>query len=185
MKELEIMFEQIMEIKANLRNVEMEYWLTRDVLSGHWWFLFLINLLSFVFFIMIIDRQRILLITIAFIISFTLIGITNEVGNYFGLWSYPHQFLAFLRSFNAVDFATIPVIMTIIYQIFSNWKYYLIANIAMSAILGFIGVPIFVYFNFYKLHNWNNFYSFMTLLIVGSLIKLIVDFIEYKSNANV
>ncbi|WP_394140122.1 CBO0543 family protein [Cytobacillus oceanisediminis] len=174
------MFEQVEERRIQLMQIEMEYWL-QDVFSAHWWFLLLINLFFLILLIILIDKQRVFLMTITFLISFIIIGIVNEIGNYFGFWSYPHQFLGFLQSFNAVDFLTVPVIMTLIYQTFSKWKYYLFASIIIFAIIGFIVIPTLVYFNFYNSVNWNNFYSFLTLLLTGCLIKLIIDF--FKSRA--
>lgn len=176
------MFEQVEERRNQLMQTEMEYWL-QDVFSAHWWFLVLFNLLFLILLIILIDKQRIFLITINFLISFIFIGIINEIGNYFGFWSYPHQFIGFLQSFNAVDFLTVPVILALIYQTFSKWKYYLISSTIIFAIIGFIAIPIFIYFNFYKLHNWNNFYSFLTLLIIGCLTKLIVDFLKSRVEA--
>lgn len=174
--------DQIFKNQTQLNQKELEYWLNHDVFSANWWFIVFINFLFLVLLLILIDRQRILIISLTFIVSFTLIGLINESGKYFGLWSYPHQFLPFVESFNAVDFMTIPVIFTLIYQTFSKWKYYLIAILVMSLIIGFIFIPVFVHFNFYKLHNWNYFYSFLTMLIVGCLLKLIVNFIKYRSD---
>ncbi len=174
------MFEQVEERRSQLMQIEMEYWL-QDVFSAHWWFLILINLFFLILLITLIDKHRIFLMTITFLISFILIGIVNEIGNYFGFWSYPHQFLGFLQSFNAVDFITIPVILTLIYQTFSKWKYYLIFSVIIFAFIGFIAIPILTYFNFYNLHKWNNFCSFLTLLISGCLIKFFIDLFKTRA----
>jgi len=54
-----------------------------------------------------------LLISFAFVVSFVIVGLGNEVDSYFDFWSYPHQLLIFTHRFNAVDFAMVPVIMEV------------------------------------------------------------------------
>ncbi len=100
----------------------------------------------FVFYLLI-DRQRIIFILLVFFISFVLVGTVDELGKFFGVWSYPHQLLVFTHRFNSVDFAVIPVILTLVYQFFSKWKFYWIASLIASAFIAFIGVPIFTFFH--------------------------------------
>jgi hypothetical protein len=161
-----------------------ELWLQKDLFSAHWWSIVILNLVLFILFLFLIDRYRILLISFAFMIAYTVIGIADEVGSYFDLWSYPHQFVVFTHRFNAVDFAAIPVIMALIYQFFSKWKYYLIAMIVMSATISFIGVPIFVAVGLYKLENWNYFYSFLVMILLFIVMKWIVDFVWKRDGAS-
>jgi hypothetical protein len=175
------MFENITKLQNQLHPLEMDYWLNKDLFSGGWWAIVLLNLLFLILLVVLMDRQRILLISFAFLISFIFIGITDEIGNFFGFWNYPHQLFPFLESFNAVDFLVVPVIFTLIYQTFSKWKSYLIVNFAASAVIAYIGIPISVYFNLYNLQNWNPTYSFFTLVIIGFLVKLIVNYIKDKS----
>lgn len=175
------MFEQIQKIKEQANKMETEYWLNQDLFSWQWWFIVIINFLFIALLILFIDKQRIQLITIAFLTSVILIGIINELGVFYGWWSYPHQFITALKTMNAVDFLTVPVIITLFYQKFGKWKIYLIITTIIFLIISFVGIPIFVYFDFYRLHNWNYFYSFLSLIVVAILVKLITDFIKIKS----
>lgn len=104
-----------------------------------------LNLSFLILMILLIDRHRLLLISFAFLVSFILVGIVNELGYFFGLWSYPHQFITAHKAFNAVDFLTVPVIITLIYQFISTWKNYLLANIIIFLPISFLVLPTFVY----------------------------------------
>ncbi|AST93022.1 hypothetical protein BC6307_18045 [Sutcliffiella cohnii] len=177
------MFEQLQELNKQANRIETEYWVNHDLFSWQWWFIVIINLLFLVLLILFMDKQRIQIITIAFLFSFILVGIVNELGSFYGWWSYPHQFITALKTMNAVDFLTVPVIITLFYQTFGKWKIYLITTTVFFLILSFVGIPIFVYFDFYKLHTWNYFYSFLTLLLVSILVKLFTDFIITKSKS--
>ncbi|MFA1820575.1 CBO0543 family protein [Virgibacillus oceani] len=178
------LFEQIVNIQSQYQQMQMDYWLNHNLFSGIWWLIVIINLSSLLLFIVLMDKKNILLMTLTLLISFTLIGISNEIGNYFGYWDYPYQFIPFLESFNAVDFLVIPVIISLMYQFVNGWRKYLITNLILSSLLAFIGIPISVYLNLYTLINWNVFYSFLTLFAVGCLVKIASDFIKNKSSAN-
>lgn len=175
------MFDRIESLFRQSSKLKIDYWLAHDLFGLSWWFILIVNLISLIFLFIFIDRKRVQLIMIAFLVSFTVISYLNELGHFFGFWSYPHQLLAFFQSFNAVDFAVIPVIITLIYQYFDKWSSYMISTLVISAILGFIAVPIFVHFDLYKLHNWNSLYSFLALVGSGCLVKILVDFIKMMS----
>lgn len=168
------------EARHHLMQTEMAYWRENNLFSGHWWFILIINLLFLVVFIMVIDRSRYTMSAFCLLLSFCLVAFVNEIGNYFGYWSYPYQFIGFLESFNAVDFMTIPVVYALTYQYFTKWKAYLIALLLVSALIGFVGMPIFVHFNFYDLHHWSPFLSFVLLFIIGVVIKSMCYFIESR-----
>lgn len=175
------MFQKIQSLNEQADKLELKYWLNHDLFSGHWWFIALINLFFLFLFILFIDKQRIQLITIALLFSFILVGIINELGYYFKWWSYPHQFISPLRTMNAVDFLTVPVIITMIYQFFHDLRFYLSISIIVILALTFIGIPIFVHFDLYRILNWNYFYSFLTLLAISIIVKMFTDLIQSKS----
>jgi hypothetical protein len=126
---------------------------------------------AFVLFILFLDRNRFLLISLTFAVSFIIVGTIDEIGNFYKFWSYPHQFLIFTHRFNAVDFAVIPVIITMVYQKFGTWKSFLISCFITAAIIGFIGVPIFNKLEMYELNRWNYFYSFLVSAVMIILVK--------------
>ncbi|MEO2074223.1 MAG: CBO0543 family protein [Bacillus sp. (in: firmicutes)] len=175
------MYSQLEKAFNKYLTEETQIWLHHDLWSAHWWSILIINALFFVLLLVLIDRYRILLISLAFVISFIIVGLVDELGTYFDYWEYPHQFLVFTHRFNAVDFAVIPVIMTLCYQYFRRWKAYLVAEVILSAVISFIGIPLCVYFNLYTFEDWNYFYSLIVSIILFIALKIIVDFIEKKA----
>jgi hypothetical protein len=169
------MFEEIQRLNHEASKLETKYWLSEDLFSLHWWVIVIVNILFLIVLIKLLDRKRPLQIIIAFLISFILVGFINELGYYYHWWSYPHQFITAFRVMNAVDFLTIPVIHTLLYQKYSGWKPYLIANAIIMAIIAFVGVPLFVHFHFYVLYDWNYLKSYLALFVVGMLVKVIAD----------
>jgi Ca2+/H+ antiporter len=103
--------------------------------------------------------------------------VIDDIGEYYGWWSYPHKLIPFISQFDAVEFAVVPVTITLIYQIFNAWRKYLISGMIISFIYAFIGLPLFVYLGITKLNNWNYFKSFLVLIVTCILVKIITDFI--------
>ncbi|QGQ47856.1 CBO0543 family protein [Metabacillus sediminilitoris] len=173
--------EKVIEEMTNaLHKIEMEHWMNHDLFSIQWWSILLLNAILLIIFILFIDRQRILLISLAFMISYALTTVFDDIGEYFLLWSHPYQLVQFLSPLASVEFIVVPSIMALMYQTFSKWKFYLIADLIVVGIISFIVQPIFVYTDLYKLHNWTYFYSFIVLFIIGIIGKMVMDFIKNK-----
>ncbi|MCP1452395.1 CBO0543 family protein [Priestia megaterium] len=171
------MVNQLEGLTQHVNNKQYYYWLHHDLFSSQWWLIVILSALFLFIFYLLIDRQRMVFILLVFFISFVLVGIVDELGKFFGVWSYPHQFLVFTHRFNSVDFAVIPVILTLVYQFFSKWKFYWVASLVASAFIAFIGVPIFTFFHLYDLNHWNTWKALITIYPIGLFIKVISDFI--------
>lgn len=171
-----IMYNQIDKMGSKYHSLQKEIWLHDDLFSNGWWIILILNVLFLILFILLIDRSRIFLISFVFAFNFIMVGLVNDIGIYHHLWSYPHKLVVFTN-----QFVIVPVIMSLIYQFFSKWKYYLLATIFISAILGFIILPIFVYFDLYKLDNWKYYYSFIVLILMLIISKIMIEFV--KNNA--
>ncbi|MGG1679253.1 CBO0543 family protein [Neobacillus sp. NRS-1170] len=177
------MYQQIEELQKSLNQLQKEYWIHTDLFSFQWWVIAIVNFALILLFIFLIDRQRILPITIAFLVAFITVGTLDETGVKFNLWQYPHQLLFFTARFNAADFGIVPSLVALLYQYCSKWKPYIIGNLLVSALISFVGAPLFTKMGIYKLLNWNYLYSFLVSLISLIVIKAIVDLIVKKSKS--
>lgn len=175
------MYSKIDKIGSKYHQLQTDIWLHHDLFSLGWWSIVIINALFLILFIFLIHRSRLLLICFAFVVNYVIVGLGNEIGSFYDFWSYPHQFVVFTHRFNAVDFVVVPVIISLVYQFFSKWKAYFLATIVISALMCFIGVPLFVYFGLYKLDNWNYFYSFLVTILMFFVSKVIIDFVGNKA----
>jgi hypothetical protein len=151
------MFQEIEKLYNQAHQLETDRFIHNDLFSFQWWIIFIVNAISIVILLFLIDRKRIIQIALSFMICFIISGIFDETGEYFGLWSYKHEFIQFSHRFNAADFAVVPVAFSLIYQIFRTWGRYLIADIVISFIFSFVGLPLFVYLDITKLNNLTYF----------------------------
>jgi hypothetical protein len=169
------MRDEIDQLSQKVNTMEMDWWIKDDLFSLQWWVIVIVNVFFFALFLFFIDRKRTLKITVAFLIGFSIVGSSDEIGDYFHLWSYPHEFIPFSGRFNAVDFFVIPSIFALMYQKFRTWRSFLIADVIISSLNSYIGERIFVLLGIYKLNNWTYTKSFLVLFVIAILIKAIVD----------
>ncbi|NHN31747.1 CBO0543 family protein [Paenibacillus agricola] len=172
--------QEIDQLNQRANTMEMEWWLTHDLFSLQWWIIVIVNLAFIGLLLFFIDRNRTMTILLAFLVGFSLVGFVDQTGKFFRFWSYPHQFLPFSENFNAVDFFAIPIMFTLIYQRFGTWRAYLIAAVVFSLLSSYIGEPIFVFLDIYKLDNWTYTKSFFALCVMSVFLKAMVDWMVGK-----
>ncbi|MCZ8514071.1 hypothetical protein O9H85_16895 [Paenibacillus filicis] len=88
---------EIDELNGKANRMELDWWMSHDLFSLQWCIIVLVNLISFILFLVLIDRKRTMQITLAFMFGFTIAGFTDEFGKFFQWWSYPHEFIPFSK----------------------------------------------------------------------------------------
>lgn len=166
---------EIEELNVKESRMELDYWLQHDIFSFQWWIIVIINVLFVALLLIFMDRKRTLSTTLAFLTGFIIVGVVDQVGKFFDLWRYPHQLLPFTENLNAVDFFVVPSIFAYMYQKFSTWKSFLIADLVASFVISYVGEPIFVSIGMYELVKWSYWESVLVLFPIGILVKAFVD----------
>ncbi|WP_310189006.1 CBO0543 family protein [Bacillus sp. 3255] len=158
--------------------MELDWWLQHDIFSFQWWIIVIVNVLFVALLLIFMDRKRTLLTALAFMTSFVIIGMIDQIGKFFDLWRYPHQLVPFTENLNTVDFFVVPCVMAYIYQKFGAWKSFLIAALVASLVISYVGEPIFVALDMYELVNWSYWKSFFVLVLIAILAKGFVDLLQ-------
>ncbi|UKS29960.1 hypothetical protein LOZ80_13875 [Paenibacillus sp. HWE-109] len=171
------MLNEIENLTKQLHQMEMSYWFHHDIFTFQWWFIVVVNVLFFLALLFLLDKGRALRIMLAFMLSFVILGTFDQIGQYFELWSYAHEFIAFTENYNAVDFLAIPSIFALTYQMFTSWRIFLVASLFVCLFNAFIAEPIFVALDIYHLDHWNYFGSFIILYFVVILVKALTDLV--------
>ncbi|BFT74291.1 CBO0543 family protein [Paenibacillus sp. P36] len=166
---------EIEELNVKESRMEFDYWLQQDVFSFQWWVIVIVNLVVFALLLILIDRKRTLSTVLAFMTAFIIVGAVDQIGKFFDLWRYPHQLIPFTENLNAVDFFVVPSIFAYLYQRFSSWKSFLIADVVASLVISYIGEPLFVSLGMYQLMRWSYWQSFIVLVPIAILVKGFVD----------
>src|SRR5690625_2263804 len=98
----------------------------------------------------------------------------NSTGIKLGLWEYPYQIVPFLPTF-ALDAALVPIIFMLFYQWTINQQknVYLYA-LLLSAVLGFIMKPLFVFFDFFHMFYWANYFYLFLFYYLFFLVSIFI-----------
>lgn len=168
-------FEEIQSLHIQIQKMRADYWFHHDLFSFQWWLLLFILIIPWLLWCKYVDRQRIKHILLFGSILMILVSILDDIGISRNLWSYPYQLTHLIPGLVAVDLGIIIVVHMFIYQTFTNWKSFLIANIIIAAIYSFICEPITVWLGIYRLDNWEYIYSFPIYILKATFVKWLVD----------
>lgn len=161
--------------RKQLVELKMEYWLSTNVLSLHWWLMLFFLIAPWVIWWRLIDKRRIREIGLYGFFILFLSSIFDDIGSQLNLWAYPYILTPISQKFEPYDYSVLPVIYMLIYQKFKSWKSFVIVHIVSSVIFSFVLEPLTVYFNLYIMINWKHAYSFIIYPLMGMGCKLIIN----------
>jgi len=178
--------ENIRSTNEQLTQMQTDYWQSFTHL-GTWQFwvdlAFLVVPLIILFFA--IDRKK------AFLLGFfgfnyhVWFRYADTIMVQLGLWEYPHQFFPLAGNFS-VDAALTPVIFMLFYQWALNHnKNVYFYGLILSAILGFVFIPILEAMGFFRMFDWVNYvYLFLFYYLIFLVSKMFTNiFIWLKNRA--
>jgi len=167
-------FEQVMDAQKKYIQLEKLHWLKYELFSFQFWFLLAMLIIPWFIWWKLVDKRRFLeIMSYGFlvIISATFL---DDVGCQINLWEYHYDIEPLFPRLIPMNFTMLPISYMFVYQYFTEWKPFIIANIIAAAIYAFIGEPIFVMLKIYNLINWKHIYSFPIYVLLAVLLKLIV-----------
>ncbi|MGG0741269.1 CBO0543 family protein [Niallia taxi] len=129
----------------------------------------------------LLDKTKIKKIWLYGALITILIIYLDDIGGVLNLWNYPYQLINIIPRLNPIDISVLPVMHMLIYQYFSKWKNFIIANIIISFCNSYIAEPFFVKIGIYELTNWKYIYSVPIYVMKAILIKFILEKVLQKS----
>ena len=168
------MLAQIIQIKIISNHLSIEHWIKYEVFTWQWWIGIAFVLIPPLLWWKLVDRRRLLEITVFGLIVNISAIIIDVVGSAFVLWNYTIRLLPLSLCF-CVDFFLLPIIYMLIYQRYLAWKQFLVASTTVALALAFIVEPLAVYIKQYQLISWHYIYSFPIYVLIVVLAKLIAD----------
>lgn len=166
--------ETITEIQRHLLEANYHYWIEHVLFSFNWWFLFVLAIVPWVIWWLIVDKTRLLEISLIGTLVAIIATSFDTAGHSLLLWSYNYKLIQITPSLSAIDLALLPVAYMLIYQVFPKWKSYIIVHITFSAGGSFVMEPLFVWMGIYTLHGWQYIYSFPIYIAMGIGFKWLI-----------
>jgi hypothetical protein len=178
---MEKALKQLSELQIKLTNGSLEYW--KEFVWGTWqfWSLVIITILAFFVWWKLVDKNRLVQIILFGSLMHSLSIYLDAYGTQYILWEYKYQiFPAIPTAFN-LNASIIPIVFMLIYQYSSTWKRYIIFLVSVAFVSAYPMQYFLKWINYYEDSKWwNSHWSFITLIIMGVLVKFLVDKIEQQ-----
>ncbi|WP_226647319.1 CBO0543 family protein [Mesobacillus subterraneus] len=173
--------EEINKVHTQLVEMRYENFIHQDLFSFQWWFLLSLFVLPWILWWLLVDKNRIKDIWLFGSLISILIITLDDLGIELNLWYYPYQVLNIIPRLNPIDISVLPVFHMLVYQYFTKWKSFIIANILTAFLYAYLAEPLFVKINIYVLTNWDYIYSVPIYIGKAVLIKFILEGVLLKS----
>ena len=167
--------EQIAFALKEITYARIDNWIDTDFATWGWILQLVMLIVSFAVWWKLVEKKRLLEITFYGFSIMTIIICLDEVGYELGIWYYPVDLIPVFPPSTAIDYVMLPVIYSLIYQYCATWRSFITAIFVLSGIFSFIMEPILVKSGFYVPIKWINLYSFPAYIILGIIIKLLVE----------
>ena len=164
----------INQLKATLWNLTYTQWRTEVLFSFRWWILAACIIIAYAIWWKLADKSR--LSQLLLFGSFIAVGriVMDIIGTNMVLWSYDIRELPFSPSPFLHDFTITPLAFMLVYQFCPTWNKFLVWLSIVSGIITFIFFPVLIAFNILKYYNWNHVYSFILIILIGCLARLVL-----------
>lgn len=165
---------EIVALQRQITAFRFEQWRHESLFSLQWWFLVSLLTIPWPIWLKLVDRKRILEISLFGVVTIGLITILDAVGMEFGLWGYKYNFLPVLPLLLPMDFSILSVSHMLIYQYFRPWKSFIIALTIVGCVFAFIGEPFMEYIGIYQRYEWEYIYSLPIYVGKAVVCRLLV-----------
>lgn len=171
----DLLFDQIIRIKIQLRALIIQHYLHYEQFGLVWWMgIACIIILPFIWWKMV-DKKRLLeLCLFGLIMSFGA-AILDVIGSQMVLWQYHINILLPVSMLLPVNFVIVPAINIIVYQKCPQWGRYITVCMIIAAFLAFGLEPFAVWIGQYKLISWRYIYSFPIYLVINIIAKILTE----------
>ncbi|MDQ0253749.1 hypothetical protein J2S74_001121 [Evansella vedderi] len=168
---LTINWDEIIELRTLMRDMLFEYWLRESLFSFNWWFLLVSTIIFFIIWLIVLDKKRIIEISVVGLFIGTIAFVLDTVGVTLVLWSYPYKIIPIVPPILEIHKFHLPIVYMINYQFLNKWKSYLLGTTISAFIFSFIFEPLTVWLGIYEIYHWKYIYSFPIYIAMGVLVR--------------
>ncbi|WP_205668646.1 hypothetical protein [Ammoniphilus sp. CFH 90114] len=172
---LEELGKKIDQLSNKVTELRIEIWTKYTLFSWQWWMLLAASVLIVVLFFIIVKKEK-LLQSIAFLgVIYILNKNLDDVATALDWYDYRIQLEPIIPTMLPANLIIIPMGLSMIYQRFEKWKSFFIALAVFSGFVSFVSLPLMKWADIYLQKSWNAGFSFLSLLIMGTVSKLVID----------
>ncbi|MDR6553111.1 CBO0543 family protein [Paenibacillus qinlingensis] len=177
------LLEEIVYVHKELTDHWQQYWLHYDLFTLQWWLLLALLIIPWVVWWRLADKKRLTDIILFGVAMSFLIFLLDHIGYELNLWVYPHKLFPTIPESSSFDLGILPVLHMLLFQYFTGWRSYVIANILMATVFAFLCEPISVWIGLYKILHWKYMYSFPLYILKAVMMKGMFEIIKKRQNS--
>lgn len=171
---------EMIELHSNYTQLHKNKFYENILFSFQWWFLVLITVGIWIMWVYLVDKRRLNIIVLTGLFTSITALVLDDIGISMTLWIYPYYVVPFSSVQYPIDLAIIPVFYMLLYQYFRKWKSYLAMLTLVTLFAAYVVEPLFVKSGIYIPLNWKHWYSATGYMLMGIIVKGIVDKINKK-----
>jgi len=169
--------EQVLDAQNVSIQLQIQHWLKYELFTPQFWLLLGILIFPWIIWWRLVDRKRFLEIIICGLLISSVVTVLDEIGCQLNWWEYRYDIEPLFPRLIPMNHAMLPVGYMLIYQYFSEWKPFAVANIVFAAVMAFIGEPVLAKTGIYVLLEWKSVYSFPIYIFLAIIIKIALNWI--------
>ncbi|MBM6618648.1 CBO0543 family protein [Bacillus suaedaesalsae] len=177
-------FTEMLKVKQRLGEARIEYYSTHVLFEPQWWTLLVIFIAFWFLWAKLHSRNEVRENIIVGLCAGIIATILDDLGTSFGLWAYKYFLIPNTPRLNAVNLSVIPVCYMLIFQWFKPWKSYILSLIILAFGASFISESVLEMVDIYAPFQWKHIYSFPIYILIGVVLKWIVDIISKLAKTN-
>ncbi|SDI30349.1 CBO0543 family protein [Alteribacillus bidgolensis] len=170
-------WDEIVNLREEFRDSYWAYWINENLFSFGWFLQFGLNILFIYIAYKLLDRTRLFELLTAGGIIAILSSLLDSITIQNVLTTYPNSFTPISPPFVTSTVVILPIVYMLLYQFFSTWQSFIIANVISGAILAFVIENLFRWLDIYQYIQWNSFFSFIVYLVMAVILKWIMNYL--------
>lgn len=172
---MEELGKKIDEVSNYLVQLRLEIWRKYTFLTWQWWVFVAICITCVILFFIFVDKKKYLQVIAYMGVLYILNRNLDDIATALDWYDYRMQLEPIIPTFLPANLFVVPIVYSLIYQRYEKWGAYIIGTVAFSAFIAYITLPSAKLFKIYVEKLWNVHISFVSLLIMAILSKLLID----------
>ncbi|MEG8980311.1 CBO0543 family protein [Priestia megaterium] len=168
-------YDEVQDIRRELKEVGYQNWLHSDLFTWQWWVLLIAAILPWVIWGYLIEKKHRLHV-FAFAMS---IGIISSILDVIGadnlLWGYPTKLFFMVPPLIPADLTVIPVAFSLAYHYGKTWRRYILYIIIISFLFAYVIEPLSKWAEIYQKNNFPHWLSFIGFILLSLIVRWFLE----------
>ncbi|MDW8800359.1 hypothetical protein P8V03_04240 [Clostridium sp. A1-XYC3] len=172
---MEKLGKEIDKVSNYLLQLRLEIWRKYTLFTWQWWTFVAICIIFLVLFFVMIDKKDYLKAIAYFGIVYILNKNLDDTATALDWYDYRMQLEPIIPTFLPANLFVIPVSLSIVYERCKSWGNFTIITALFAGFVSYGALPLAKVAGIYKTKLWNSHLSFISLFLIATIAKLLID----------